>query len=47
MLKEKQGAAEKITQIYYGIKWSQTHLPSSSNNEHVLIFLLVCQVDFL
>lgn len=31
-----RGNWQKVTQRYYGIKWSQTQLPSSSNNEHVL-----------
>ena len=31
-----RGNWQKETQRYYGIKWSQTQLPSSSNNEHVL-----------
>ena len=31
-----RGNWQKVTQRYYDIKWSQTQLPSSSNNEHVL-----------
>ena len=31
-----RGNWQKVTQRYYGIKWSQTQLPSSTNNEHVL-----------
>jgi hypothetical protein len=31
-----RGNWQKETQRYYGIKWSQTQLSSSSNNEHEL-----------
>jgi hypothetical protein len=31
-----RGNWQKVTQRYYGIKWYQTQLPSSSNNEHAL-----------
>ena len=29
-----RGNWQKVTQRYYCIKWSQTQLPSTSNNEH-------------